>query len=124
MEPAIWMDTPSSQAGAYLLYSLIYFCCGANPPFLLADVGGSFPGNEADRTTPFGAEYKNAWSYAATSRYAITRYAIMACTRKSMVLTTMCLGLLFILTLNELSLLPTHRIPRCYVILKKERLFP
>ena len=37
---------------------------------------------------------------------------------KSMVLTTACLGLLFILTLNDLFLLPTDRIPRCHVILK------
>jgi len=77
MESTIWMDTPSSQAGAYLSYSLIYFCCGANSPFQLADVGGSFPGNEADHTTPFGAEYKNAWGYSTTSRYSI-----MACTQE------------------------------------------
>jgi len=37
---------------------------------------------------------------------------------KGMVVTAVCLGLVFILTLNELFLLPTDRIPRCHVILK------
>ena len=35
-----------------------------------------------------------------------------------MVVATVCLGMLFILTLNELFPLPTDRIPRCHVILK------
>ena len=37
---------------------------------------------------------------------------------KSMVVTTVCLGLLFFLTLNELLLLPTDHIPKCHVILQ------